>query len=52
MMCKLINDSREGKTLVIEQGKGIVQGIFLPFGITEDDAADTQRTGGFGSTTR
>jgi len=52
MMCKLINDSREGKTLVIEQGKGMVQGIFLPFGITEDDAADTQRTGGFGSTTR
>ena len=52
MMCKLINDSREGKTLVIEQGKGMVQGIFLPFGITEDDAADTHRTGGFGSTTR
>jgi dUTP pyrophosphatase len=52
MMCKLINDSREGKTLVIEEGKGMVQGIFLPFGITEDDAADTQRTGGFGSTTR
>lgn len=51
MMCKLINDSREGKTLVIGQGEGMVQGIFLPFGITEDDAADAQRTGGIGSTT-
>lgn len=26
------------------------QGIFLPFGITEDDGADGIRTGGFGST--
>lgn len=52
MMCKLINDSRDEKTLRIEKGQGMVQGIFLPFGITEDDDADTQRTGGFGSTTK
>ena len=52
MMCKLINDSREEKTLHIEKGQGMVQGIFLPFGITVDDDADTQRTGGFGSTTK
>lgn len=52
MMCKLINDSREGKTLRIEKGQGMVQGIFLPFGITVDDEADAQRTGGFGSTTK
>ena len=26
------------------------QGIFLPFGITEDDEASGKRTGGFGST--
>lgn len=52
MMCKLINDSRESKTLHIEQGQGMVQGIFLPFGITFDDEAKAQRTGGFGSTDR
>jgi dUTP pyrophosphatase len=52
MMCKLINDSRERKTLRIEKGQGMVQGIFLPFGITVDDEADAQRTGGFGSTTK
>ena len=30
----------------------MVQGIFLPFGITEDDEVDTIRDGGFGSTTK
>ncbi|MFR0923897.1 MAG: hypothetical protein ACLSGI_04145 [Butyricicoccaceae bacterium] len=30
---------------------GFAQGIFLPFGITVDDEADGERTGGFGSTT-
>jgi dUTP pyrophosphatase len=52
IMCKLINDSRDGKTLTVEAGQGMVQGIFVPFGITEDDEADAQRTGGIGSTTR
>lgn len=31
-------------------GQAFMQGIFLPFGITEDDAADGIRNGGFGST--
>lgn len=47
---KLINANREGKTLRVERGKAFAQGIFLPFGITEDDAAEEARTGGFGST--
>ena len=34
----------------IKQGDKFAQGIFLPFGITEDDEADGVRTGGFGST--
>ena len=33
-------------------GDGICQGVFVPFGITEDDAATETRTGGFGSTGR
>ena len=49
-MCKMINDSREGKTVEIKAGDGMVQGLFLPFGITEDDHVSTERTGGFGST--
>ena len=51
IFCKLTNDSRDGKTVEIQAGDGLVQGIFLPFGITEDDEAHAQRTGGFGSTT-
>ena len=52
IQCKLTNDSREGKTLHIAAGQGMMQGIFLPFGITEDDAASALRDGGFGSTTK
>ena len=48
---KLANDSNEGRTLTVEQGTGIVQGIFLEYGITTDDAAEGIRNGGFGSTT-
>lgn len=51
IFCKLTNDTRDGKTVVIEAGDGLVQGIFMPFGITEDDDVHAQRTGGFGSTT-
>ena len=49
---KLTNDSNEGKTLTVEQGTGIVQGIFLEYGITVDDEAEGIRNGGFGSTTK
>lgn len=48
---KLTNASNENKTVHVEAGEGFAQGIFLPFGITEDDDADGQRHGGFGSTT-
>ena len=52
MFMKLTNDSKEGKTLELGQGEGMVQGIFMQYGITEDDDADGVRNGGFGSTTR
>ncbi len=51
IMCKVINDSRENTTLAVRASTGMVQGIFLPFGITVDDEAENERTGGFGSTT-
>ncbi|MBR6326454.1 MAG: dUTP diphosphatase [Lachnospiraceae bacterium] len=47
---KLTNDSNEGKTVEIHAGDGVLQGIFLPYGITEDDDVKSVRNGGFGST--
>lgn len=49
---KLTNDSNENKTLEVKQGQGIVQGIFMIYGITEDDDVTDIRNGGFGSTTK
>ena len=48
----MINDSREGKVLEIPAGTGFMQGIFVEYGITVDDAAEGIRNGGFGSTTK
>jgi len=50
IMISMTNDSRQGKTVDIPAGKAFVQAIFLPFGITTDDEAEGERTGGFGST--
>ena len=52
IFAKITNDSREGKTLEVPAGGGFMQGIFVPFGITEDDDATEVRNGGFGSTGR
>ncbi|MBO5176700.1 MAG: deoxyuridine 5'-triphosphate nucleotidohydrolase [Lachnospiraceae bacterium] len=49
---KLTNDSNEGKELTLLMGQGFAQGIFLQFGITEDDAVTELRNGGQGSTTK
>lgn len=38
------------KKMKINAGDRIVQGIFLPFGLTYDDATSVERTGGLGST--
>lgn len=38
------------ETVVIEAGEKLGQGIFIKYGITEDDKATGERTGGFGST--
>ena len=52
IFAKITNDSNEGKVLELKQGEGFMQGIFLPFGITEDDDTNEIRNGGFGSTTK
>ena len=45
---KLTNEG--GKPLTLNAGDAFAQGVFLPFGITEDDEASEVRVGGFGST--
>lgn len=50
MFIKLTNDTNEGKTVELSAGMAFAQGIFLPFGITEDDDSTSTRNGGFGST--
>lgn len=52
IFAKITNDSLEQKTLSLEAHEAFVQGIFLPFGICVDDAADGIRDGGFGSTNK
>ncbi len=39
-----------GRSISVRRGEAFAQGVFLPFGIATDDAADGERTGGFGST--
>ncbi len=38
------------RALSVRRGEAFAQGVFLPFGVTEDDEAGAERTGGFGST--
>ena len=52
IMAKITNDTNENKIASIEKGKGFMQGIFVEYGITEDDDANGVRMGGFGSTTK
>ncbi|MEE0944308.1 MAG: dUTP diphosphatase [Clostridia bacterium] len=49
---KITNDSREEKVLSVKCGDAFAQGVFMPFGITEDDEVKDIRNGGFGSTTK
>ena len=38
------------RTVRVSAGEAFAQGVFVPFGLTEDDDASARRTGGFGST--
>jgi len=49
IIAKITNCSKD-KTLKADSGKGFIQGVFMPFGITFDDDAAGVRNGGFGST--
>ena len=47
---KIVNRSVDGKTLVIEPGDRIAQGIIMPYLTVDNDNATETRNGGFGST--
>ncbi len=48
IMIKLVNPSENSITL--QAGTAFAQGVFVPYGITEDDNQEAKRHGGFGST--
>ena len=50
IFAKITNDSNEDKTVVLNQGDGFMQGIFVEYGITYDDDVCNVRNGGLGST--
>ena len=49
---KMTNDTNENKTVEVLSCQGVAQGIFMQYGIVEDDDASETRNGGFGSTTK
>ena len=49
---KITNDSNEDKTVEVAPGQGFAQGIFMQYGLVEDDDVTEERNGGFGSTTK
>ena len=50
IFAKVRNDGREGKEIVVIAGEAFMQGIILPYELTDDDNVTTQRIGGHGST--
>ena len=52
IFAKITNDSNEGKIISVKKGEAFIQGVFLSYGITEDDEVNSIRNGGFGSTSK
>lgn len=52
ILIKITNETTEGKTLELKRSAAFAQGIFMPYGITVDDKAESKRVGGFGSTAK
>ena len=49
---KITNDTNENRTVEVKKGQGFAQGLFMQYGIAEDDDTTEERNGGFGSTTK
>lgn len=48
IMIKIVNGGDH--TLTIHAGERFAQGVFLPYGLAEEESVQTERSGGFGST--
>lgn len=46
----MVKFKNPGEELMLEKGLAIMQGIFMPYYLAEDDDVETERMGGFGST--
>ncbi len=49
---KITNDSKEEKTISLDAFDGFAQGIFMQYGLVDDDDTQQVRNGGFGSTSK
>lgn len=49
ILITITNDSKENKSVVLDKGDRFVQGIFMPYGITDHDEPLGLRDGGLGS---
>ena len=52
IMIKIINDSKDGKDMILKAGDRFAQGVFTRYGITYSDNATNIRNGGIGSTSK
>ena len=52
LFVKMVVANFDGLPVDLHAGQAFAQGIFVHYGITEDDAAEGIRNGGFGSTDR
>lgn len=52
IFAKITNDTNENKTIEIEADDGFMQGIFVEYGVTQDDNTVKIRNGGLGSTSK
>ena len=52
IMARITNDTNEEKIVMLNEGDGFMQGIFVEYGVCYDDEADGIREGGFGSTSK
>ena len=50
IFAKITNDTNESKTVNINAGDRFMQGVFVEYGITDDDEVENVRNGGMGST--
>lgn len=52
IFARITNDTNQDQTMSLSAGTAFLQGIFMRYGLAEDDDTVAERTGGIGSTDR